>query len=70
LLELQKKIGKGDVTSLSIKPDIPTPHQGANPKRAAQLNIEYQENLARWQALPWYKRMFTAKPQKGNPDRE
>jgi hypothetical protein len=36
--------------------DIPSPHQAANPERAAQLNIQYQRDLAAWKALPWWKR--------------
>ncbi len=43
--------------------DIPTPHPGANAERAAQLNIQYQQELAQWNALPWWKRLGVKKPE-------
>ncbi len=42
---------------------VPLPHPGADPKRAAQLNAEYQHQLATWQALPLWKRWRTKKPE-------
>jgi hypothetical protein len=41
---------------------LPAPHPDANPEEATRLNIEYQERLKQWQALPWWKRLFTKKP--------
>ncbi|MEK6324266.1 MAG: DUF4062 domain-containing protein [Acidobacteriota bacterium] len=41
---------------------VSTPHPGTNAERAAQLNIQYQQDLARWNALPWWKRVRTKKP--------
>ncbi len=37
-------------------------HPGANADRAAALNIQYQGELARWKALPWWRRQTTKKP--------
>jgi hypothetical protein len=37
------------------------PHQRAEPARAAQLNMQYQEALAHWKSLPWWKRLRTKK---------
>lgn len=41
---------------------VSTPHPGTNAERAAELNIQYQQDLARWSALPWWKRVRTKKP--------
>jgi hypothetical protein len=41
---------------------IPTPHPAADPERAVEQNAEYQQKLARWQALPWWKRWRAPKP--------
>ncbi len=38
------------------------PHRSADGARAAQLNVEYQQALKEWQALPWLKRMRVPKP--------
>jgi tetratricopeptide (TPR) repeat protein len=38
-------------------------HPNADPERAARLNIHYQEELARWKALPWWKRLTVKKPE-------
>jgi hypothetical protein len=38
-------------------------HPGADPDRATHLNREYQHALAAWQALPFWKRMITKKPE-------
>jgi hypothetical protein len=40
-----------------------TPHPNANAERAARLNLEYQRDVARWNALPWLKRVRTKKPE-------
>jgi hypothetical protein len=40
----------------------PPPYFWANPDRAAQMNIEYQAELARWKALPLWKRLIRKKP--------
>jgi hypothetical protein len=37
-------------------------HQGADPERAFRLNVEYQQALARWRALPWWRRLRAKKP--------
>jgi len=39
----------------------PDPHSPA--QRAARLNIEFQQALARWKALPWWQRLRTRKPE-------
>jgi hypothetical protein len=31
--------------------------------RAARLNAEYQQALAQWQALPWWQRLRSKKPE-------
>jgi len=41
--------------------DIPAPHPGADPERAARLNIQYQDQVRKWRSLPWWKRL-TIKP--------
>jgi hypothetical protein len=43
--------------------DIPTPHPNADPNQASRMNIEYQQALAAWHALPWLKRVRTRKPE-------
>ncbi|MCD4785053.1 MAG: AAA family ATPase [Candidatus Eremiobacteraeota bacterium] len=40
------------------------PHPGADPGRASKLNREYREELKRWKSLPWWKRLFTRKPER------
>jgi hypothetical protein len=45
-----------------------TAHPRANSARAAQLNIQYQQDLAHWQALPWWKRFRVKKPTRPNRD--
>jgi hypothetical protein len=53
---------------MSLPPDpakvtlASTAHPRANSARAAQLNMQYQQDLARWQALPWWKRLRVKKP--------
>ncbi|MEW6206813.1 MAG: tetratricopeptide repeat protein [Acidobacteriota bacterium] len=47
----------------SIRESLPVPHRGADPDRAAQLNLEYQQKLARWKSLPWHKRLREKKPE-------
>lgn len=44
-------------------PVIATPHHDADPNRASQLNKQYQEELAKWKALPLWKRLKTKKPE-------
>ncbi|HSB09187.1 MAG TPA: DUF4062 domain-containing protein [Blastocatellia bacterium] len=41
---------------------VSVPHPATNAERAAELNIRYQQDLARWKALPWWKRVRTKKP--------
>jgi hypothetical protein len=40
----------------------PPPHPGANPAHAAELNRQYQQALADWQALSWWQRRKIKKP--------
>jgi hypothetical protein len=53
---------------MSLPPDpakvtlASTAHSLANSARAAQLNMQYQQDLARWQALLWRKRLRVKKP--------
>jgi WD40 repeat protein len=42
--------------------DVPQAHPAANPNRAMELNLKYQEELKRWNALPWWKRLRVKKP--------
>ncbi len=43
--------------------DPATPYSQANAARAAELNLEYQQALATWQALPLWRRLRTKRPQ-------
>ena len=38
------------------------PHPDADSDKAMRLNIEYQEMIAAWRKLPWYRRMFIPPP--------
>jgi tetratricopeptide (TPR) repeat protein len=49
-------------SQFSVAADIPGPHPKANANEAARMNIRYQEELARWRALPTWKRLRTRKP--------
>jgi hypothetical protein len=40
----------------------PHPHPNANPELAAKLNLKYQEEVARWKKLSWWKRIRTKPP--------
>jgi WD40 repeat protein len=42
--------------------DVPQAHPAANPNRAMELNLKYQEELKRWNALSWWKRLRIKKP--------
>jgi Domain of unknown function (DUF4062)/AAA domain len=42
---------------------MPIPHPNADPQKAARLNLEYQQSLREWKALPWRKRLWTKKPE-------
>lgn len=42
----------------------PTAHPGADPERAYQLNVAHIEAMRAWNALPWYKRLITPKPER------
>lgn len=44
--------------------DVPQAHPAANPNRAMQLNLEYQEALKRWNSLSWWKRLRVKKPER------
>jgi len=39
-----------------------TPHAAADADRAAAINISYRHELARWKALPWWRRLTVRKP--------
>jgi tetratricopeptide (TPR) repeat protein len=39
-----------------------TPHPSANGARAQQMNLEYQTERKKWEALPWWKRIRTTEP--------
>jgi len=43
--------------------DIPLPQPSADPGRAHELNRKYQEEVARWKALQWWKRRIVKKPE-------
>jgi WD40 repeat protein len=43
--------------------EIPSPHPRADGNRAAQLNMEYQKARRAWEALPWWKRIRTPRPE-------
>jgi hypothetical protein len=43
--------------------DGSTPHPAADPERAYRLNLQYQQELARWKALPWWQRLRAKKPE-------
>ena len=43
--------------------DTPMPDPQHDANRAQRLNLEYQEKLAAWEALPWWKRWRTPEPQ-------
>jgi hypothetical protein len=39
-------------------------HPSANPDRASNLNRQYIQDLQRWHALPWWKRLRVKKPER------
>jgi tetratricopeptide (TPR) repeat protein len=39
------------------------PHPAADPDRAVRLNLEYQANRKRWDALSWWQRLRTKRPE-------
>lgn len=63
LAELTDKLGIGSKKECR-NVNVPDPHAAANPVCATRLNIEYQQQLAKWQNLPWWKRLTTTKPQR------
>lgn len=50
--------------SLPVPVYVSIPHPGADADRATQLNLEYQQELARWNSLPWWKRLKEKKPER------
>ncbi|MBM3298340.1 MAG: hypothetical protein FJY85_00085 [Deltaproteobacteria bacterium] len=42
--------------------DIPAAHDTADHRKVSMLNIQYQQELARWRKLPWWKRLLMKKP--------
>jgi tetratricopeptide (TPR) repeat protein len=53
----------GKKLAVAPTPDIPAPHPAADPERAVRLNMEYQERVRQWRALPWLKRKLTKPPE-------
>jgi hypothetical protein len=47
---------------IAVSPQASTPHPAADPERAYRLNLAYQEEKARWMALPKWKQRITKKP--------
>ena len=47
----------------SVPVYVSTPHPGADPNLAVQRNMQYQQKLAQWNALPWWKRLKVKKPE-------
>ncbi len=58
---LQEAVEKWRKANQLIK-FLPQPHPAADPKRAFQLNLQYQKELAEWKRLSWWKRKTTKKP--------
>ena len=46
----------------NLKVEVPTAHRNADPNHAYQLNVQYQQELKKWKALPWWKRIRIKKP--------
>jgi hypothetical protein len=42
---------------------MPVPRANSDPDVATRRNLEYQRELAKWHALPWWKRLRTRKPE-------
>ena len=55
----QQKSLPPDTTKITL---ASTAHPRANPAEAARLNMQYQQDLARWKALSWWKRRRVPKP--------
>jgi len=53
-----------EVGKASPGPSGGIPHPTADANRAAQLNLEYQQALAQWKALPLWKRLGTKRPER------
>jgi hypothetical protein len=43
--------------------DIPQAHPGADPDAAYRLNMDYQRRIAEWNALSWWQRRRTPRPE-------
>lgn len=39
-------------------------HRDSDPNRAAEMNISYQRELAKWKALPFFRRLLTRRPER------
>src|SRR5271157_1957835 len=48
---------------VAVSAQASTPHPAADPERAYRLSLAYQQEKARWMALPWWKRQTTKKPE-------
>jgi hypothetical protein len=56
LLEINTRIVNDDETRSA------TPPQAGHPEWVTQPNTQYQQELARWKALPWWKRLIIKEP--------
>lgn len=60
----------GTGTSPALRPNVlgpsPSAHRSANPELAARCNIEYQSELRKWEALPWWQRKTVKRPEPPN----
>jgi tetratricopeptide (TPR) repeat protein len=54
---------KSKIAQIPVPVYISPPHSAADPDHAFQLNSQYQQELARWKTLPWWKRLMVKKPQ-------
>ena len=60
---------RAEATQYSVSPetrlgafDIPAPRSVIDAESASEMNIAYQRALARWKALPLWKRMWSRMP--------
>lgn len=56
-----KSTGNQQASMIQSQGDYSTPHSSPDGARAAQLHVEYQKALKKWQALPWLKRIRNPK---------
>jgi tetratricopeptide (TPR) repeat protein len=70
LAQLRAKVEGGTVPTTagadrraSPAVSVPTPHPRADPEGAARPNIEHHAARRQWEALPWWKRLLTKRPE-------